>query len=550
MNMEAHITEEGIWELPPLEDIIAKGEHIWTRNSFTPAKSGQRREQAAQAYALYQRVIELWRQKMPYHFIGKEVGKRGTVIRCWIEKHQLPNALAEIVYKKKDRRVIPETADESMLRVIALILGTTRYHGRYKQRWSYEKTDPKDPVLEYARRTLTAAFGEGSFHDHVKQTTQKKDTFYPVIFQSVAFFEQYNAATKNGTRLPWEHMLTLEAKLAVAEAFCQVSLTTNHESHRDEHGRPATAGLVITKKNTPEGISLLEQVAVLLNDLGSYPFVSVSGNLSTLQVTDPDDVKYLLAMGCVPAACVPTAELIASGANRRHRRGQHIVLQAYRAAQALPKGLTPEVISQKQEIAARYGVSMSLVSEWYRGDSTPRIVQRDNILRNLRKKYADMQVQAPVQETPLHAADEKVLAFLETKPENPVNEYLAQRYTSDGIALYAFAFERARVEKSDWPRWLMLPEEVLCGRLDRTAPIMVTSNGTTYQFSWQALRDYCGIEGFQPYGAPSDEWRSHLRRIRDCLPRQLRPGQTTHQHDGLTFTLAHAKDKVVVTDIR
>lgn len=548
--MEARLNEEGVWELPPLEDILAKGGHIWMQNGFSEKKRAQRREQATGEYKLYQRVVEQWRQGISYHFIGKEVGKADTVVRAWIEKHQLPNILAGIVYKKrKGKKIdIPDVPNNDLLRVIGVCLATTRHHGVYKQRWTYEKSDPADPALEYARRTLTAAFGESSFHEHVKRTLKKTDIFYQIIFQSIAFFEYYNAATRDSTQVPLKQMPILETRLAFVEGFCQGSLTVENEHRRGRYETPAPTGLVIIKKTTPEGVSILEQVAILLNDLGCYPYVGIHPHMSILQITDPDDVTRLLAYGCVPASCRTAAEMIAAGTTGRRIKGQHVILQAHDATWALPKGLTPEVIAQKQEIAAHYGVSMNLVGEWYRDDSTPHIVHRRDRLEELRKKQGWKPAAQPPR---LHAVDDEVVAFLQTTTKNePMDRYIAQRYSPENVTFYAFVLQRAQIEKEQWSRWLMLPEEVLNTRLDRVAPITVTTNGTTYQLGWHALRNYCQIEGFRPYTSPADEWRSHLRRIRNCLPERLIQGQTRYVHDGLTFEIVEEEGKGRVVNIR
>ncbi|MDO8642772.1 MAG: hypothetical protein Q7R76_04275 [Candidatus Woesearchaeota archaeon] len=547
--MEARLTEEGVWELPPLEEILVQGDQMWVQNGFSEKKRGQRREQVTEEYELYQRVVALWQQGISYHFIGKKVGKKGTVIRDWIGKHKLPNILAGIAYKKRrGRRIdIPEVPSNDLLRVIALCLATTRHNDVYKKRWTYEKNDPADPALEYARTVLTTAFGKGSFHEHVKGTVKKDYLFYQIIFQSVAFFEYYNAVTQNSTSLPWEQMPTLEAKLAFAEAYCQGSLTVENEYRRARQQAPTPTGVVIIKKTTPENVSILEQVALLLNDVGCYPYVGVLDKLTLLQITDPDDVTRLLAYDVVPAACLSAAEKIAIGKTGRRIKGQHMILQAHQATRALPQGLTPDVIEQKQEIADRYGIQMNMVGEWYRDDSTPRVVHRHAILGELRKKHR----REPVPEPPrLHAIDNVVRRFLQTTPKNePMCRYSAQRYSHEDATFYAFAFQRGQIEKEHWTRLLMLPEEVLHARLDRTTPITVTTNGTTYQLGWHALREYCRIEGFRPYASPADEWRSHLRTIRNCLPEHVTPEQTSYRHDGLTFTLAREGDMVKVTSI-
>jgi len=547
--MKARLTEEGVWELPPLEEILVQGDQMWVQNGYPENKRTQRRKQVTVEYELYQRVVALWRHDISYHFIGKEVNKKGTIVRHWIENHKLPNVIAGIVYKARHREkiVIPEKPDNDILRVIAFCLAATRNHNVYKKRFTYEKDTPAHPALEYARRILAAAFGDGCFHEYVKQSLKKKEVSYRIIFQSVAFFEHYNAVTRNSTILPWTQMPTLEARLAFAEGFYQGSLIIKNESLRDRQCDPVPAEVGITKKNTPEGISILEQAAVLLNDLGCYPHVSTDNNLCAISVTDPDDVVLLMAYGCVPETCREAAERMVAKKTGRRIIGRHTVLQAHQATIALPKGPTHEVIEQKQEIANRYGVQLALVGEWYREDSTPLVVHRHARLEELRKKHG----LEPVPEQPrLHAVDNEVRAFLRTTPENEqFCRYIAQRYSPDDAAFYAFALQRGQIEKENWPRWLMLPEEVLQARLDRAAPVTVTTNGTTYNLGWHALRDYCRIEGFLPYNSPAEEWRNHLRTIRNCLPEHVTPEQTMYEHDELTFTLALEGDVVKVTGI-
>lgn len=543
--MEARLNEEGVWELPPLENILAKGGHIWMQNGFSEKKRAQRREQATGEYELYQRVVEQWRQGISYHFIGKEVGKADTVIRAWIERHQLPNILAGIVYKKRQGKKmnIPDVPNNDLLRVIGLCLATTRHHDMYKQRWTYEKNDPKHPALDYARDVLTAAFGEGSFHEHVKRTVKKPEIFYQIIFQSVAFFEYYNEVTGENTRVPLTQMPTLEARLAFVEGFCQGSVTVENEHRRGRYETPAPTGLVIIKKTTPEGVSILEQVALLLYERGCYPHVGVHNNMSVLQITDPDDARWLLEHGCVPASCTAAAEMIASSATGRRIRGQHVYLQAYEETVALPEGLTPDVIAKKKEIAARYNVPMNLIGEWHRGDSIPRIVHRRRLLESMRKRH-DWEPESPHQQ----ATDDEPAAPA-TLEKAPHHQYKTPRYTTEDKKLYSFALERSR-NGGELSHLLRLPEKALHEHLDRIAPVTMTANGTTYQLSWQALRDYCRRERFQPYGASGEEWREHLRTIRDCLPQHLRPEKTTYQRDGFTFTMEPTEDKVVVTGIR
>lgn len=540
--MEARLTEEGIWQLPPLEEILAEGERRWVQNSFSERKRAQRREQAAAEYELYERVITLWRQGISYHFIGKEVGKTDTVIRHWIEKGQLPNVLAGIVYKRRQGRTfeVPDVPNENILRVLGVILATTRHHGPYKSRWTYEKNNPAHPALEYARRILTDAFGDGSFHEHVKRTVKKPEIFYQIIFQSVSFFEHYNEVTGESTHVPQMQMPTLEARLAFVEAFCKGSLTVENEHRRGKHKTPPPAGLTIIKKTTPDSVSILEEIALLLYELGCYPHVGVHNNIAVLQITDPDDVKRLLKYGCVPASCTAAAEKIATNATGRRTRGQHVYLQAYDETVALPEGLTLEVIAKKKEIAARYGMPLNLVGEWYRGDSIPRIVYRRMLLEEMKERH-DWE---PVAERRV-AEDES----LTTAPEKaPHRQYKTPRYTTEDQKLYGFALERSR--KGDGLSHLLrLPEKALHEHLDREAPVTVTADGTTYQISWSAIREYCHRERFRPDDATPDEWREHLRTIRDCLPHEYK-GQTTYRRGGFTFTLERAEDRVVVTGIR
>jgi len=388
-------------KLPPFPEILEDAELTWELIRLAPSVREKRRARLKQEYKAYRGAQHDARVGLSSIASAEKRGVGQSTIRAWRTGH-LPLLVAALLGDGRFGATIALPTDENLnfAYFLGACLANRDANSPFKRSFSYCCLD--DDVVDTLKRELTSLYGPDCYTIEVPSDHPAPE----LNFHANNLFIDLYKSTEGYQSLPWKYLGTLAEKRAFVRGFFDLGAVVEVTSHE---GEPYIEGLYVTRRFTQNRVRFFEELALVLQDLGTYPTVLSfnDGTIHHLAVTDRDSLQVLLDQDLVPSRLVPQVE----EAVRVRKKRSHHILRVYLEVEVLRERYTQELQAQGRDpseplsmkkdaglfrklrgIAQREQASLDTVQRFYRG--VPRaspVIRHYHELGVLRAKYRNLE---------------------------------------------------------------------------------------------------------------------------------------------------------------
>jgi hypothetical protein len=325
-------------QVPPLEDIASK---FVLHSRITQRKKSEIDKGINGLEKEYQMLCEIIGSSESDDSLASRYGIMPKTVARY-RQGDVPDRMNRLLNEQKYN--FPETPSNDVAALLGIILSNTRANVKMKPVFSLAEDDP---YYDRSISLLNNIFGTKSFS---KSSRFGKEVF---IFKPVKVMADLVELTDYYRCIPMQYLSSISENIEFLRPWIGPK---NFDVSKGNYS--------LRIKRRQKGDSFLDDLPVVLANVGTFPSFNKSKGWTNIQLSDPDDFRILYSLGLLDPE-------IAKEMKRFMRKpGHHRILRAYDAL--MDNGTIPP-----EEIASK-----RLVEDWKSGRE-PYIVQRRNALQTL-----------------------------------------------------------------------------------------------------------------------------------------------------------------------
>jgi hypothetical protein len=218
------------------------------------------------AFEAYKQVFELSRSGLGMGEIARKTGSDPYTANSWLTGTHIPIAISRIDPASRPGTVSPVDIPRGESADFAYLLGV--YAAVSEASGKTDKFVINHTEAAVARK-VARAFKDAFKKDAATRKRTIKDTAYhQVSFYSKLLTDHISNVTQGNTRLPWEHLVNREERLAFLQGFLAFTGSVTYRKQESKSGTIKSPIVHVEKRRNP---GLVRDVAVLLTDFGIAP---------------------------------------------------------------------------------------------------------------------------------------------------------------------------------------------------------------------------------------------------------------------------------------
>ncbi|MDD5111569.1 MAG: hypothetical protein PHG85_03415 [Candidatus Altiarchaeota archaeon] len=337
-------------------------------------ETNKRLREIDDAHRAYRRVFELAGSGLSPKDAGIGAGVTEGEAKRWLSGQNVPFIIASLdpqTRRKATKEIeIPKGESTAFAYVLGARAAVTR-QGGYNSRLNFSVTEKE--VIKLLQERMGEAFGRKPDISNRSSRGGEKP-YHDLKLTSIPLAMYINKITEGNTRLPWEHLVSKEERIAFMHGFLDFTGSVSASEGKTQH--PS----IEAQKLNNDG--LIKDAAVLFKSIGILPTVKL-GRRATLSIFDQNDLATFMGYGGFTSKETQSRlmELHGTGYERRGMSmGEYQAVMAYTREHSG---------ASAQEASRETGVGYDIVRGLLRRGQKPKFLKRLEAIEKLEKDLPD-----------------------------------------------------------------------------------------------------------------------------------------------------------------